>query len=1560
MIKAIILDLDDTLIDTSYLEPLRRSGNWRDIPKHFNRCSVYKDVEGVLKTARSAGIKVALFSNSPSRYIDNLLRYFEISVDYVVAYHDVKEHKPSREGVDKILSFFDIDSKQAFYLGDSDLDKGSAENAGVEFFSVEWGSASGVDESHNGISKLSELIGESLKNLSNTGTRSDLLQYGNRLHLGFYLEGIKQEVWSFKDNHGPSVQRWTAKALDLSNSFPKIDYIVRALGHSELSVSGNTKSLDYLAQTLAVSLEATYAPESLSKQHELTKSTQCTATERKAQVHGAYVFDPDKIATPQFSELTFLIVDDVCTSGATTDEIFRAITEALPHASVYVFTLVKTLYRTEARKASWELQHNTQLYFDLYNPPQTDEDSSDQFDDIAHPTRRFEKLLSKRFSANYARTNSNFIFHNLKSHSIAAKPEGKSLYGLIQVAKNILQRGNPTVAPRMLREAFGVSPAKSGFDDDSLALISRNRVEWRRLIRGDRAKGRYPAKRFLDELAPKYFGDYGFVIQLIVPEVQVYDMTQVYVEQFQNRQVDFYIPHVGLIIEIDGPQHQGAEEYDRNRDAFTDSLGLKTIRFTTEEIASENDSFIRKMGELLDYIKRVDNLELEGVLQPPDGITLEAYRNSYSNEFNLSDSRLRLTSAIRFQLLLLELLERGTVVLSHPTKLTLINRDHIDFAGDAIEDLNNLLANLLILSGLETQSFDIEIDEYSELLDSRSGDGLAIDFSIFERYDDSFQVNQDVIYSRSDYFDFYRYFRRLDAVSIESADLVPYDFFELSCSDPIEYHLDLSPESHQRESLRYFLSNLFLPYLDEVDFREGQVGIIGSALSRNGTIGLLPTGSGKSICYQLSAILQPAVSFVVCPIKSLMYDQKADLDSIGFTRSNYITSDLKPDQKDKVQRDFGRGKYFFVFISPERFQTSTFRREMASIGLDHSFAYAVIDEAHCLSEWGHDFRTSYLNLSNTIGKLAPMATYIGLTATASVNVLKDIQGEFNIPNEYVRTPLEFTRKELAFHVVDDQGRKTDVVLGLAADMEAKWNANSSSDNKAGIIFTPTVNGEKGCFNLAGRLSTTLDMDVRYYSGSAPKYSRLHGDAFDQYKREAQEDFKLNKYRLLTATKAFGMGVNKGNIAYTIHFGIPGSMEALYQEAGRAGRDKKLFEAVPADCYVLLSKEQNVELLAKIWDQATNVTDLKEYSNQLSRNSDVNTNLFLMTNSLDTINDEFKLIDRIYKVLEDTEGQQSITLSAPQFGVDKFRFEKAIYRLSQLGIVSDWIIEDFFKGTLQIDFKCLSEEQLEKNIQSTIRKYQSSFQLKDILSSQNKYYKILVDRFQRGANNKTQFIFLVLLLWSYDHFVYNRRQSLKNVYEQCSELVAGKISEEEFKERLEKYFRFNESSHRLLHLAENYTDTSLWLSVFYEENEFGLAEIISASALSTLKEQLARFLESYKDNLCLDYLSGVIRLTADQFDDVDGEKRMASTIDRLLVKDSEGLETLIYETIGLKSLFSDDARSRFARLIHEKFPDKQLLEKINEEFGDAYSYHQLLAPLVARLEKLTNCYREIRW
>jgi ATP-dependent DNA helicase RecQ len=1562
MIKCIILDLDGTIVNTDPLAQLRAEGRWREVRDHLHLCSMYKDVVGVLNTARAVGIKVAICTNSPSAYVKTVFNYFQITVDYVVAFHDVQQHKPHSEGINNILSHFNIEKHEAVFLGDSNEDMEASASAGVEFFTVDWSTVTHVDSRHRGVAQLSSYIGSRIEKQSRGLLRTEIQQLGNRFFLGYYLNGIKQEVWSFKDGDKENVQRWVEKSLELSSNLPAIDIVVRALGHKELEVNQyEHKPLDYLSSCLAARLGAIYIPHSLSKCKKLKKSAETTnSKERFEQVRGVYSLDAEVIGDRKDSLLTFLIVDDVLTSGATTSEISRAISAKYPNASIYIFTLVKTLYRADALFGSSEWQHNNQLYSDLYNPV-TRFVGTSEGGKVVPPQLGQQTLASKKYSANYARTNHNFVIQNLKPYSISSELPQRSIFTAIQVVKNLLQRGNPTIASRKLRNSFGLDYDNSGIDTPSQALISCKPVEWKRLIRGDEQAGNYPAKHFFEDLLPKYLGDYIFLKQLIVPEVQIFDMTQVYVDQFQNRQVDFYIPHAGLIIEIDGSQHQGTKPIDDARDTFTSTLGLKTVRFTTQEIASENLLFQQKINGVISHIKLIDKLEREGTLYPPNGITLSDYQAAYSDGINSSDPRVKLTASIRFQVLLLELLERGTLKFDQASKLTLVNHDRIEFAFEALEDLNDIFNNLFCLMGMPACSIDLEIDEVYELPNNREGSSIVLDFSIYERYDDSFQTNLDVIYLRTHYLDFYRHFISGDAVSIETSTLVDYDFFELACAEPITYDLDLSPNGKQREALRYFLSNLFLPLLKDVDFREGQVGIIGSALSRRGTIGLLPTGSGKSICYQLSAILQPAVSFVVCPIKSLMYDQKADLDSIGFTRCNFITSDLSASEKAKVQRDFGRGKYFFVFISPERFQTHGFRREMAAIGLDHTFAYAVIDEAHCLSEWGHDFRTSYLNLANTIEVLAPAASYIGLTATASVNVLKDIQTEFDIPDDNVRTPLEFTREELSFHVLDDKGNKSEAALQLVAEMDEKWNEYPNGTDKAGIVFTPTVNGQKGCYQLAGELASRLNMDVRYFCGSPPKRGGIKGAAFDEYKRQVQNDFKQNEYRVLTATKAFGMGVNKGNIAYTVHFGIPGSMEALYQEAGRAGRDKSLFQSAPADCYVLLTKEENTELLDKIWDSSTTVSDLKGHVKGLSRDSDVNTNLFLMTSGLDTINDEYKLIVSIYQHLEhNSEGRSSIILLARDFDTDKFKLEKAIYRLSQLGIVSDWVIEDFFNGKLYVEFECIDEDRLTENIENTIRKYEPGFRLNDAINSENQFYKIITQRLESGSITKTKFVFLVLLLWSYDHFVYNRRQSLKTVYEQCSDLAAGIIREDEFKERLEGYFKFNESSHILHHLAENSADTDTWLSVFFKENDEGEKELLSEKELNTLKEQLSRFLESYKDNTCLNYLSGILRLTSDQFDDADGERRMAASIEHLMAQDPDTAKGLVEKTLALKPIFSTDAQSRFAKFANEKFSDNSLLKLINKKFKDPYSYHQLLKPMVSKLDKIITRYRGIDW
>ena len=485
------------------------------------------------------------------------------------------------------------------------------------------------------------------------------------------------------------------------------------------------------------------------------------------------------------------------------------------------------------------------------------------------------------------------------------------------------------------------------------------------------------------------------------------------------------------------------------------------------------------------------------------------------------------------------------------------------------------------------------------------------------------------------------------------------------------------------EPLKFLLWNLFLQSYSNLDFaslkfREGQLPIIANILSRNDTIGLLPTGSGKSVCYQLAAVLQPAVSFVVCPIKSLMYDQKTDLDSAYFTRTNHITSDYDASEKARIQSEFGRGKYFFIFISPERFQIKTFREYFRTVNKNFKIAYAVIDEVHCLSEWGHDFRTSYLNLSATIQRFCSDFNFLGLTATASLQVLTDLKIEFGIKQENVKTPMDYTREELEFNVIDDKGNKSAEVVSLLKILDQEENVLElkGDETKCGIIFTPTVNGRSGCYPLSEQLSRILATSVNYYSGSIPRIERkeiMKTDEFDLYKKQIQDGFKKNKFSLLTATKAFGMGVNKGNIHYTIHYGIPGSMESLYQEAGRAGRDKPRFKEKKAQCYVLLSKNPDQQVLEKIWERNTTLKALENLSREVI--GDINSNLFLFLVGQDSIKKEFEIIRKLFSTYA-RSGASGVIVHGTAINSKKAQTEKAIYRLSQIGVIKDWTIESF--------------------------------------------------------------------------------------------------------------------------------------------------------------------------------------------------------------------------------------------------------------------------------------------
>lgn len=382
----------------------------------------------------------------------------------------------------------------------------------------------------------------------------------------------------------------------------------------------------------------------------------------------------------------------------------------------------------------------------------------------------------------------------------------------------------------------------------------------------------------------------------------------------------------------------------------------------------------------------------------------------------------------------------------------------------------------------------------------------------------------------------------------------------------------------REESLVYFLRSLFR----KEEFRPGQMAIIERTLRREDVIGLLPTGAGKSICFQLPALLSPGLSLVIDPIKSLMQDQVENLEAAGVMDAIQINSDMGAKEREKIEWQFGHGEYRLVFISPERLQIKDFRDRLAATAGTRPVAFVVIDEAHCVSEWGHDFRIAYLNLGRIAteycGRDGVRPPIVALTGTASESVLRDIQRELAVEGEEALIrPREFARDELRFEIVDVPARRKGHELARLIGTVLPERLGVQPDLLAsgacgGIVFCPHINGSLGVQEVAGviersrRLPWFAGADsiaadggrplVGFYAGEPPKTLELTDAAWTERKARTQRAFKAGGLPLLVATSAFGMGIDKPNIRYTVHYAMAKSVEAFAQEAGRAGRDRK--------------------------------------------------------------------------------------------------------------------------------------------------------------------------------------------------------------------------------------------------------------------------------------------------------------------------------------------------------------------------------------------------------------------
>ncbi|EOF58544.1 TPA: DNA helicase RecQ [Enterococcus faecium] len=326
------------------------------------------------------------------------------------------------------------------------------------------------------------------------------------------------------------------------------------------------------------------------------------------------------------------------------------------------------------------------------------------------------------------------------------------------------------------------------------------------------------------------------------------------------------------------------------------------------------------------------------------------------------------------------------------------------------------------------------------------------------------------------------------------------------------------------------MNDLLKQYFGYDEFRPGQKEIIQKVIDQENVLGIMPTGSGKSICYQLPALLLDGLAVVVSPLISLMKDQVDAANQLGIP-ATFINSSLDGYETARRFQEIDRQQYRLLYIAPERFIMPDFIQAMKRWNV----RMIAIDEAHCISQWGHDFRPSYLQMANQLYQLPNRPVIVALTATATVQVATDIKRLLKIPeNNHIQTGFE--RENLRFQVIKDQKKEQYLIEYL------KINKNQS-----GIIYAATRKEVDRLYHLLKK----FDFSV----------GRYHGGLNENERTEMQEAFLYDRLQLIVATNAFGMGINKSNVRFVIHYQIPGSLEAYYQEAGRAGRDGLSSEAI---------------------------------------------------------------------------------------------------------------------------------------------------------------------------------------------------------------------------------------------------------------------------------------------------------------------------------------------------------------------------------------------------------------
>ena len=1112
----------------------------------------------------------------------------------------------------------------------------------------------------------------------------------------------------------------------------------------------------------------------------------------------------------------------------------------------------------------------------------------------------------RRFSSSYVYRRSNFVLIGCEQFGSVDTDWAP----LACVVQNLIQRGMPTRPSERLRVALG-DPVRVDSDRPARRLITHDPL-WANTIKGS-PDGYNPALDFFARLLPEALPpDKRYIVGYILPEALISDIVPGCDPRFTEQRVDFYCPRAALVVEVDGSQHdRGPQSFlDRDRDLYLRANGIETVRVRTDDLSAR--AAAERLCERFDAGEGLpDDFEERVVL---------AYE-----------------VAMRVQIAFVTLVRQGMLSPDDPTWTIDFRCDRPDVDAGAlvrcaVEDLLDLFENLCVLKGRPFAR--------PELVLSDESPDLRLDVSATKMWSE-LESAPEVVYARNDYYE------RRDFFEVAHAEPIAYDTIG---TDPMSEDPSVRGRHEEVEKALLF----FLGYLFGYEaFNPGQSGIIRRALARIATLGILPTGSGKSLCYQMACLLQPCISFVVCPIISLIQDQEANAHELGVDRVGRIESQMDRTDKNEVLDAFGRGKHLFIWISPERFQTVDFRNRLSELTAHKHFGYAVIDEVHCLSEWGHDFRVSYLRLYRTIKGHCPEAQIIALTATASVNVLEDLLCELEITRANVQTSTSLDRPELKYHIVrvSEQDREAvldEVLEQVDRHFQVEEGVESifepaGEGSICGIIFSNTKSNRRhpsaSCEGVLAHLRGRGILADSYHSGRENERSRI------------QEEFLDNKFTVMCATKAFGMGVNKKNVRYTIHNGLPWSIEAFYQEAGRAGRDSKRKDS---ECYILFSDDNSPVESKRLFEESTTVDEIVALQEGLV--GDLGTLFFLWSGNHEDLRLERMAIAETFKRLMKLRGKDGHAIvswdlvkeltqdaaiqrannraKAGRKGTVGVRIgtQDALYKLAVLGIVKDWTV-DYNTHTYDVAVSEVgrdSEARVRDELEDYIRRHDPTFSFENPLPAHSKY----VDAYRSApAGNKLLGLIDALLLWTNDNIVFSRRRAIGNMLDLCE----SERGDREIREYINSYFRLDtESNDQLDAIVRDSTHISTWTRLFttYELTDDPKVQrdvLKDAKELAAISALCDRYRESFHANIGLEWCTMVARLLAGTFSEPDVGSLFEFVASE--VGEYPGLDEdeLFEATLSLLVGASDEAKDAFGSAVVKHAPERagRAHERLND-------------------------------